>query len=62
MVASWKYIILTANADAMELKVNLMFKLDEMRCSLYILWMKIGLELEFDRRLDGDGKRRIEEG
>jgi hypothetical protein len=53
MVASWKYIILTASADAMELEVNLMFKLDEMRCSLYILWMKIGLELQFDRSWTG---------
>jgi hypothetical protein len=37
MVASWKYLILTASADAMELEVNLMFKLDEMRYSLYIV-------------------------
>jgi hypothetical protein len=36
-VAFWKYIILTASADTTELKVNLMFKLDEMRCSLYIV-------------------------
>jgi hypothetical protein len=53
MVASWKYIILTVSADTMELEVNLMFKIDEMRCSLYILWMKIGLELQFDRGWTG---------
>jgi len=55
-VASWKYIILTASADALQLKFDLMFKLDEMRCSLYIVDEKkihTGLELEFDRDWTG---------
>jgi hypothetical protein len=44
MVASWDYIILTASADAMELKIYLMFKLDEMTCGLCIVdedWIKV---------------------
>jgi hypothetical protein len=44
MVASWEYIILTASADAMEVKINLVFKLDEMTCGLCIVgedWIKV---------------------